>query len=606
VEAANKTNSVSEPTLDNREVIYVDLDDEVTMVFERIKRSRHKQVILVIPMRAMILQSLVSLKILRFKAEGIGKQILIVTKDEAGRNLAAEAGLSASEKVKLDGKSVIAKEIISPEEVAAQPIKKMKRRRMKIVEAFDSLKEKLQELSRDEIPFGKFKPAAGAKKLWGKISGTIEEEEISADSGSAHLVVKNPSRRVLFGLLGVAVTLLFFIVYIAVPTATVYVTPRADPIAKVVNITLKSSAVASGPKTAGAHIIASEFLNFNFEKEVRIGATGQIFEGTNAKGVITAFNRSNKDKFIVPSRFRSQDGIIFRTKKAVTIPAAVDGEPGSVQVEVEACQKDDASCDCINQPDSCKGEFVGERGNVAPSFFTMPAIPSLSPAMYWAESSAPMKGGTTKIKKFISKEDLANVEENVKREVARLGKAELITLITQKNQLETRNLKLLDNVKTVEVELISINVPKGLEEKFQEDFAVQVKARVSAVAYEDDDLRALLFDQLSLKVHPEKVLTKINFENVAIRVEEAKLPQESVKLAATIEGVEEYDLSEQNAAGARLVEKLRNRILGRSISESEAYIRNLPEVNSAVISSWPFWAQNVPELSENVKFKIKR
>ncbi|MFA5352174.1 MAG: hypothetical protein WC304_02745, partial [Candidatus Gracilibacteria bacterium] len=77
--SANKTDSEKELTLDNREVIYVDLDDEVTMVFERIRRSRGKQIILVIPVRAMLLQSLVSLKILRFKAENIGKQILIVT-----------------------------------------------------------------------------------------------------------------------------------------------------------------------------------------------------------------------------------------------------------------------------------------------------------------------------------------------------------------------------------------------------------------------------------------------------------------------------------------------------------------------------------------------
>jgi len=584
----------------------VDLDDEVTMVFERIRRSRGKQLILVIPVRAMLLQSLVSLKILRFKSENIGKQILIVTKDEAGRNLAAEAGLQAAEKVKLDGKNIAAKEIISAEEAIVKPVRKIQRKRLKIVEAFDSLKEKLQQLSRDEIPMGKFRPAASAKKLWGKISGTVEEtEDDSSDMVAAHLVVKNPSRKVLFGLLAVAATLLFFIVYIAVPTATVYITPRADPLEQVVNVTLKTTAAANGPKAAGAHVVASEFLDFNFEKEVRIGATGQIFEGTNAKGVITVFNRSNKEKFIVPSRFRSQDGIIFRSKKAVTIPAAVGSEPGSVQVEVEACQKDDASCDCINEPDSCKGEFVGARGNVGPSFLTMPAIPSLSPAMYWAESAEPMKGGTTKIKKFISKEDLENVNENVAREVARLGKIELNTLLAQKNQLENRNLKLLDNSKTIQVNLISLSVPSSLQDKFQDDFGVKVKARVKAVAYEEDDLRALLFDQLSLKVHPEKVLTKVKFENIAIHIDDAQLSQKYVKVSATIEGVEEYDVSEQNAAGARLVEKLRSRILGKPITESEAYIRNLPEVNSAVISSWPFWAQNIPDLSENVRFKIQ-
>ena len=107
-------------------------------------------------------------------------------------------------------------------------------------------------------------------------------------------------------------------------------------------------------------------------------------------------------------------------------------------------------------------------------------------------------------------------------------------------------------------------------------------------------------------MHPDKSLVKINFDNAAKRVEEVDFDQSRVKVATTIEGVEEYDLSDATEAGNRLVGKIKSRILGRGMQESEAYIRNLPEVNNAVISSWPFWAHKIPELAENVKFRVKR
>ncbi|MFH1375445.1 MAG: hypothetical protein ABIH35_02125, partial [Patescibacteria group bacterium] len=267
---------------------------------------------------------------------------------------------------------------------------------------------------------------------------------------------------------------------------------------------------------------------------------------------------------------------------------------------------DDSDCDCINEPDTCEGDFIGERGNIDPSFFKLPAIPALSPSLYWAESQKAFTGGVTKVTKFISEEDVANVEETVVREIEQLAKQETLILLEQKNRLESRTLALLDDRQTVNVELLSIDTPANPVGAFQDDFVVVATARVQAIAYEQDDLRELLFSQLETKVHPDKALVKIKFDSTVFRVENVDLEDGSVKVAATVEGIEEYDLSTETEAGIRLTEKIRNRILGRRVNESEAYIRNLPEVNNAIISSWPFWARNIPDLTENVKFKVKR
>lgn len=591
---------------DQRAVIYVDLDSEVTTIFEQVRKAASRKVLIVIPARAMILQSLVSLKILRFKSEHAGKAITIVTKDAAGRELALEAGLAAATSVTLKKGKTKAREPL--DSARGKQRTEIKRRKLKIVEVVSRAKEKFQQLSRDDIPLARINPVTGVRKAWGRLAGTVGSVELAEDGSEGQLVVRAPSRKLLFLLLTGAAALLFFIVYIAVPTATIYVTPRADPLSKVVNVTFTNQVASSGPVSpeSSAHTVPAEIFDFNFSRDIRIGATGRVFEGTNARGTITVFNRSPKEKFIVPSRFMNQEGLIFHTVKALTIPKAIGDIPGSIIAEVEACEMDDSDCDCINEPDTCEGDFIGERGNVDPSFFKLPAIPALSPSLYWGESQRAFTGGVTKVTKFISAEDTASIEETVVREIEQLAKQEILVLLEQKNKLESRTLALLDDRQTVKVELLTIDTPANLVGTFQDDFVVVATARVQAIAYEQDDLRELLFSQLETKVHPDKALVKIKFDGTAFRVENANLLSGSVKVSATVEGIEEYDLSTETEAGTRLTEKIRNRILGRRVGESEAYIRNLPEVSNAIISSWPFWARNIPELTENVKFRVKR
>lgn len=587
------------PKVPARTVIYLELDDEIITIFECIRKARHKKVVMVAPLNALILQSLVNLKILRFKALGVGKELTLVTKDPRGQKLAKEAGLSVLDSIRqLAGSG----EAVAPSLQTGRA--KLKRRILEIVQP--QADPRLKKFAREEIPLGELDPSV-FRRFWGWLRNRFQVQ--AAEQESNHLIVRAPNGQLLFGFILAALILLIFVVYIAVPTATIYITPRADPLNKVVNFSLiGSETVAVGPELAVVHPIRAEFLETTFEVDLGLGATGQVFTGKNATGRLTIFNRSAKDKFIVPSRFLAQNkGIIFRTKKALTIPKAVGDIPGQIVAEVEACERDDLKCDCINEPETCQGDFVGARGNLAaPIFFTLPAIPSLSPSRYWAESFEPLTGGKTQITKFISAEDLENVELNVRREIQYRARDEIQNLLDQKKHLAEGEFTLLDRPEALEVEVLDFRVPPDLLNKRQAEFTVPVKARVRAILYAEEELRALLFGQLKLKVHPEKVLTKVKFATLAFRVEKFDFTGQLVKLVATIEGVEEFDLAEKSAVGQRLTERIRTRILGKNIGEAEKYIRNLPEVNQVVISSWPFWARTVPELPENVKFQLRR
>ena len=53
----------------NRKILYLEIDDEITTIFDRLKKVAAKEIYLVVPKRATLLQSIVNLKILKRKME---------------------------------------------------------------------------------------------------------------------------------------------------------------------------------------------------------------------------------------------------------------------------------------------------------------------------------------------------------------------------------------------------------------------------------------------------------------------------------------------------------------------------------------------------------
>lgn len=79
------------------QTFYIDIDEEITSVIDRLKKAKAEEVVVVIPKRALIIQSLVNLKILRKEAEDLGLKIMAVTQDKLGKMLIENAGILAQD-----------------------------------------------------------------------------------------------------------------------------------------------------------------------------------------------------------------------------------------------------------------------------------------------------------------------------------------------------------------------------------------------------------------------------------------------------------------------------------------------------------------------------
>ncbi|MEK9151657.1 MAG: hypothetical protein AAB547_03415 [Patescibacteria group bacterium] len=75
------------------QTFYIDSDEEIISVIGRLRKSSVEENVFVFPKRALVLQSVVNLRLFQREAQKMGKKIVIVSQDEVGMMLAQKAGI---------------------------------------------------------------------------------------------------------------------------------------------------------------------------------------------------------------------------------------------------------------------------------------------------------------------------------------------------------------------------------------------------------------------------------------------------------------------------------------------------------------------------------
>lgn len=81
------------------QTFYIDIDEEITSIVERLRHARASEIILVVPKRALLIQSIVNLRILKKEADEARLQLMIVTQDKLGKILIEKAGIFVQQKM---------------------------------------------------------------------------------------------------------------------------------------------------------------------------------------------------------------------------------------------------------------------------------------------------------------------------------------------------------------------------------------------------------------------------------------------------------------------------------------------------------------------------
>lgn len=576
-----------------KKVLYIEIDDEVTNIYDRLKNIRMKNVYMVVPKRAVLFHSIVNLKILKRKAEDLNKNIFIITNDQNGMHLAGKIGLPVYDKIEGDHPSLVSGKFLE-EQQNITPLKasinalnedaptRRKDRKFSITDLIKkSRKTKFEPLSRmlkKSVPVNQ-----------------IKQKNTKEKKDKGKLVVVAPNRHALVSLVIVSVLVLVVITYIALPGATIALTPKSNVIDTSVNVHLadieKNRAELD---THPVHMIPSYTITKKIEKVLTYQATGKEFKGENATGTIKVINASgNVWPLVARTRFQTADGLVFRISNPVSVPAARGEEKGTLDVTVTADELD------------VFDQVIGDRGNIGPSNFFLPGLSEENQKKLYAESSTPFSGGNTIVTKKVSPEDLEAARMKMVSDLQASAEAELQSYVKERNGAQKTNLELLKGTEVISMSEPKVTIPTGLEGQKLDNFEVSGEMIASGTAYNIDDLLSILKTELKLKKSPQKKLFRIDDESLSYKIVEIEKSVGKIKITANLKGIEEFELSPDKENGQRLIKKIKDHILNKNVSEAELYIQNLPEIDKVHIESWPAWSPTLPGIPDNIKIEIR-
>lgn len=367
----------------NKDVIYIDVEDDVTAIIGKIKASREKIIALVPPKRVGVLQSAVNLRLLDRMANTSHKHLVLITNNQALIALSAAAGIP------------VAKNLQSKPELAE-------------ITALN-VDDEEDIIDGSNLPIGELERTTDRPKADAVDKAIddleIDDKKVDLASGMGAVAIKLPRktgikvpnfnsfRKRLF--LGIAafIVLVIFLIWanIYAPAATIVVT--AKTISTPVSTTVTLGGATPTDTTKGTIQTITQTLKK--DNVIKFTATGSQDVGAKAIGTITIKNCDSSSPIIIPASatFTASTGQVFNNTASVT----VGGLTGSSSL-------------CKN---TGTGEGTGTANVVAQASgtsyniaATSYSISSVDAGSYVYANGTNMTGGTSKIAIVVSASDI--------------------------------------------------------------------------------------------------------------------------------------------------------------------------------------------------------
>ncbi len=568
-------------SIDEEKLIYLETDEEITAVIDRLRQITAHEIRFVVPKGALILQSLVSLKLLKREADRLGKQIAIVTLDPVGLHLGEQADLSVYAKPK-DVKPVFAARKRPP-----APVHPPKSRAHEHAGDHQSDEER--------APRSTPEPDAPDDEIQGESPDGIlvhhyEQAQEEVHSGNApsssrtDVLLKRaarPARRLPTGIFRAIQILLLlgglafagYLVFVEfAPSATVTVTLATEPLEQKVTVTAQTA--TTSPDFANA-LIPGRLVTADLAIEKSAPTTGKKQVGAKATTTLNLFNYwdANPQAFPSGTKFRTNDGTIFVSTAAATIPGAsttlkegkVVTTPGKTTVTIEA-------------------ETAGPESNGKSGTFTIPSLPQVRQDKIYGETVSATAGGTSKEVTIVSQTDLDSLKNVVTAALLNEAKTAL------SDQLEGE--RLLDGAFSVtptnEASSASVNSEA-------ETLVMTTTAQVQGIVFADSQLNEAAVAILKKSIPTARVVVLRNSDTLEAATETFDGATGTLTITAEIRtrtalAIEPADLVEA--------------IVGQSVATAKTTLTGTAGVAEVTINHRPQWLATLPKRDNQIKLVL--
>ncbi|CAN5394093.1 hypothetical protein BH10PAT3_BH10PAT3_6310 [soil metagenome] len=550
-----------------KHTIYVDIDDEITSIINKVKAAPDKIVALVLPKRATVLQSIINMKLLKKSAAASKKSIVLITSEAGLLPLAGAVGMHVAKT--LQSKPVIP---LAPDR---------------------------GEIDEPEISEAVNEPALDTAESVGALAAnaavaededeTIELQDVDVDDAleeggkkpkkaGKRFKVPNFDRFRLSFFLGILAILLlitgWIFAAIILPRATVLIlTDSTTTLSKVsftANTALKDLDVTQGLVPA----VLKEVKKTDTEKTT---ATGKKDNGTKADGIITVRNCDYPSGFTVPAgSVFTAAGKSFINGDSAQVPSFT-GLPSTCSLSGPTSGK-------VNIP--VTAQSGGEAYNIAANQYNVPG--AASGAKVDAIGSE-MTGGTTKVVTVVSQEDVDSTVAKMKGRLDGAAKKELAT------QLNGESLKSLEDTLVISPPVITATPAVGTEAAGEVTVSQQTTYNILGV--KSSYLSQLVKKDAGSKIDTAKQsILDDGLGAAVIRLENRKSPTEA-----------QMSLQALVVAGPQLnAGSIKEEIKGKKRGDAEKIITAKKGVKDVTITYKPFWVLSTPKSIKKITITIEK
>lgn len=563
--------------------IYLAPDDEITSVIEKLRADKDQHIVLVAPKGAALLQSVINLRMLKKKADSLGKIFGLVCDDNISKNLAAQVGITVYDslqdvpKIMPAAPAPIEAPVMAqsePEVIrapsgdekpgdATPPVQAEKRQQIghvmvkgyeraalptqpdietnptpEVAEPALPAEESVQELPNvvmDDTGAEAVRTSEADEVIVGEAH---QHQEEPSQSKHEHKVHFKPARRprriprsVKVGLMIATVLLLCAGVAAAVyiPTAVIHIHVPAEALQKKVTLTIDPAlAVSTDTLLAGIH------HTVDGTGSGQTTTTGKKEVGDKAKGIIGVSNSWSSDAQTLAKNtvFVGDKGLLFRSLADASVPGATSSISNG-QIIVNPGKQDIAVV--ADQP--------GDQYNLGASKFTIQGLSGDKANKITGASTKAFTGGTTKELNVVAQADIDKITTDAKLQLeqtlntgAKAAVPAEETLIDQAIQVTdagSADHQVGDQADTVALtskgtlQVISIKQDDALvmlTKIFTDGLA---SGKTAVIPHPRDIVWEVTHDGANFKISKEinaQVVTRVNEDRIKSRVRAKKLP----------------------------------------------------------------------------------
>ncbi len=356
-----------------KDVIYIDVEDDITTIIAKVKAAKLNIVALVPPKRSTVLQSAVNMKLLKRAAKDADKKLVLVSSEATLMPLAGAAGL------------YVAKSLQSKPEVPPAPTEHSLEDTALDAEPELDPTAPIGELAGDVEEPEAVEPAASSKTKTVKKSKTKKKSDIPNFERFRNKL-----------LIGGAVLILLIVVWVVafriIPKADITILARASQLNSNVEFTVDNQATDNDIENK---VLAGEQARIVKTETETFEATGEKNVGEKASGTMTVVNRCYNPGTLPAGTTFSSGSLNFVSTQAVSVPDSALSEgscssPSSVAVPVRAAAP-------------------GDQYNLAETTY---AIAGYSKSDVYGSGNQ-MSGGTTEVAKVVSADDIKKASEKL-------------------------------------------------------------------------------------------------------------------------------------------------------------------------------------------------